>query len=203
MLRFLTAGESHGRALVVIVEGLPAGLPVTVEDDRGRAGPPPARLRPRAPHAVRSGRARRCSAASATAARSARRSPSRSATASGPKIRQVAEGDVAARRGRSDQGAADPAPARPRRPRRHAEVRLRRRPRRARAGLRPRDGGPGRRRRAGQGAAAPSSASRSSRHVIQIGAVRAEGRRSPDARPTSRPSTSRRCAASTPPPRRR
>jgi chorismate synthase len=32
MLRFLTAGESHGRALVVIVEGLPAGLAVTVED---------------------------------------------------------------------------------------------------------------------------------------------------------------------------
>jgi chorismate synthase len=32
MLRFLTAGESHGRALVLIVEGLPAGLPVTVEE---------------------------------------------------------------------------------------------------------------------------------------------------------------------------
>ncbi len=32
MLRFLTAGESHGRALVVIVEGLPAGLPVEVSD---------------------------------------------------------------------------------------------------------------------------------------------------------------------------
>ncbi len=32
MLRYLTAGESHGRALVVIVEGLPAGLEVTVED---------------------------------------------------------------------------------------------------------------------------------------------------------------------------
>ncbi len=32
MIRFLTAGESHGRALVVIVEGLPAGLPVTVEE---------------------------------------------------------------------------------------------------------------------------------------------------------------------------
>src|SRR5688572_12809759 len=31
MLRYLTAGESHGRALVVIVEGLPAGLPLTVE----------------------------------------------------------------------------------------------------------------------------------------------------------------------------
>jgi chorismate synthase len=35
MLRFLTAGESHGRALVVIVEGLPAGLPVTVEEISG------------------------------------------------------------------------------------------------------------------------------------------------------------------------
>ena len=35
MLRFLTAGESHGRALVVIVEGLPAGLEVTVEDLQG------------------------------------------------------------------------------------------------------------------------------------------------------------------------
>ena len=28
MLRFLTAGESHGQALVVIVEGVPAGLPL-------------------------------------------------------------------------------------------------------------------------------------------------------------------------------
>lgn len=32
MLRYLTAGESHGQALVVIVEGLPAGLTVTAED---------------------------------------------------------------------------------------------------------------------------------------------------------------------------
>lgn len=31
MIRFVTAGESHGRALVAIVEGLPAGLPVDVE----------------------------------------------------------------------------------------------------------------------------------------------------------------------------
>jgi chorismate synthase len=31
MLRFSTAGESHGKALVTIVEGLPAGLPVTAE----------------------------------------------------------------------------------------------------------------------------------------------------------------------------
>jgi len=32
VLRFLTAGESHGKALAVIVEGLPAGLPVRVEE---------------------------------------------------------------------------------------------------------------------------------------------------------------------------
>jgi chorismate synthase len=31
MLRFLTGGESHGKALVVIVEGLPAGLAVNAE----------------------------------------------------------------------------------------------------------------------------------------------------------------------------
>jgi chorismate synthase len=35
MLRFLTAGESHGKALLVIVEGLPAGLPLTVEQIAG------------------------------------------------------------------------------------------------------------------------------------------------------------------------
>jgi chorismate synthase len=32
MFRFTTAGESHGRALVAIVEGLPAGLPVNVAE---------------------------------------------------------------------------------------------------------------------------------------------------------------------------
>ena len=32
MLRYLTAGESHGQALVVIVEGLPSNLPVVVAD---------------------------------------------------------------------------------------------------------------------------------------------------------------------------
>ncbi|HVW35200.1 MAG TPA: chorismate synthase [Acidimicrobiia bacterium] len=31
MLRYLTAGESHGQALVVVVEGLPARLPITIE----------------------------------------------------------------------------------------------------------------------------------------------------------------------------
>jgi len=32
MLKFTTAGESHGRALVAIVEGLPAGLPVNIAE---------------------------------------------------------------------------------------------------------------------------------------------------------------------------
>jgi len=31
VLRYLTAGESHGQALVVVVEGLPARLPITIE----------------------------------------------------------------------------------------------------------------------------------------------------------------------------
>jgi chorismate synthase len=31
-LRFLTAGESHGRALIGILEGIPSGLPVSVKD---------------------------------------------------------------------------------------------------------------------------------------------------------------------------
>jgi len=35
VLRYLTAGESHGKALVVIVEGLPAGLTVTEADVAG------------------------------------------------------------------------------------------------------------------------------------------------------------------------
>lgn len=35
MLRFLTAGESHGRALGVIVEGLPANLPILEADIAG------------------------------------------------------------------------------------------------------------------------------------------------------------------------
>jgi chorismate synthase len=42
MLRFLTAGESHGRGLVAIVEGIPAGLPIDfdriTQDLRRRQG---------------------------------------------------------------------------------------------------------------------------------------------------------------------
>ncbi len=35
MLRFLTAGESHGQGLVVTLEGVPAGLEVTTDDIQG------------------------------------------------------------------------------------------------------------------------------------------------------------------------
>lgn len=35
MLRYLTAGESHGRSLTVVVEGLPAGMPLLVEELEG------------------------------------------------------------------------------------------------------------------------------------------------------------------------
>jgi chorismate synthase len=38
VLRFLTAGESHGRGLVAIVEGLPSGLPLTVEEIQAELG---------------------------------------------------------------------------------------------------------------------------------------------------------------------
>src|SRR3712207_3685403 len=32
MLRFTTAGESHGPALVAVLEGIPAGLPLSADD---------------------------------------------------------------------------------------------------------------------------------------------------------------------------
>ncbi len=32
MLRYLTAGESHGEALIGIIEGMPAGVPITADD---------------------------------------------------------------------------------------------------------------------------------------------------------------------------
>ena len=31
-MRYLTAGESHGPQLTTIIEGLPAGMPITNED---------------------------------------------------------------------------------------------------------------------------------------------------------------------------
>ena len=130
MLRFLTAGESHGQALVVIVEGRPPAC-------RSRSR----RCRPNSlGGASATGGARACGSsrtrspcwrASVTAAPSGRRSPSRSATPSDSE-----SGSRRCRRRPVPRQAADPAPPGPRRPGRNAEVRLRRRPRRARAGQR-------------------------------------------------------------------
>ena len=88
MLRWLTAGESHGPSLVAILEGLPAHVQVTTDDIAGRPGPAPARLRPRRPDEVRAGRGHASSAASGTARPWAARSRSRSATPSGPSGRR-------------------------------------------------------------------------------------------------------------------
>lgn len=38
VLRYLTAGESHGKGLVVVVEGLPAGMPVTAKQLQAELG---------------------------------------------------------------------------------------------------------------------------------------------------------------------
>ena len=137
MLRFLTAGESHGRALVVIVEGMPAGLLVTAEDiQRGLArrrlgfgrGP---RMRFEADEVIPGGRGPARTDAGVSRGRGDRQH----------RVAQVGDRDVP--RPRPALQGPDPAPAGSRRPRRHAEVRARRCPGRARAGLGPRDGGPG------------------------------------------------------------
>ena len=193
MLRFLTAGESHGRALVVIVEGMPAGLLVTEEDiQRGLArrrlgfgrGP---RMRFEADEVSLVGGIRHGRTLGSP-------SPSRSPTPSGPSGRRRCRPPRAALQG------ADPAPARPRRPGRHAQVRARRRPRRARAGLGPRDGGPGGRRHPGQAAAGQIGVDVLS-HVVQLGPERAELGHPAHASRTSSRSTTPRCAAPTPRPR--
>ena len=36
--RFLTAGESHGEALTAVIDGTPAGLPLTESDVNGDLG---------------------------------------------------------------------------------------------------------------------------------------------------------------------
>ncbi len=155
MLRFLTAGESHGKALVVVVEGLPAGLPVEASDIReelarrrlgyGR-GP---RMRFEADEITLVGGIRHGRTLGSPVAIEI-------ANSEWPKWTEEMSPDPGAPAKR-----ADPAPAGPRRPARDAQVRLRRRPRRARARLGPGDGRPGGGGDAGQAAAAASSGCRS------------------------------------------
>ncbi len=58
MLRWLTAGESHGRALVAICEGIPAGVEITTDDIAAALARRRAGVRPGRPDEVRAGRGR-------------------------------------------------------------------------------------------------------------------------------------------------
>ena len=183
MLRWLTAGESHGPALVADPRGAAGRRRGHHRRRRRRPRPAPARLRPRRADELRAGRGRRSSAASGTGrTHRAARSPSQVGNTEWPKWEQVmsadpVDPDVLA--GPGPQRPADPPAARPRRPRRHAEVRLRRRPAGPRAGQRARDRGPGRARRGGPGVPrARRPASRCVSHVVELGAVRGARRAS-------------------------
>ena len=87
MLRWLTAGESHGQQLTAILEGLPAGVEVQTADST--ASWPAAGSATAAARGCPSSRTRsRSPAACGTGAPRAARSPSRSATPSGPSGRR-------------------------------------------------------------------------------------------------------------------
>ena len=164
MLRFLTAGESHGRALVVILEGMPAGLSHRSRRDHARAAPPAGRLRPRPPHGDRvrlaprscpaCGRARRIGGPIAMLDRE-------------PGLGELAAHDAGDRRaaepdaGGAPARAGDAAAPGPRRSGRRRQVRAQRHPRHPRARQRARDRGARRGRRHRPPAARRMSASAS------------------------------------------
>ena len=155
MLRFLTAGESHGQGLVAVLEGMPAGLPldldaITNQLRRRQGGYGRGRRM-----AIESDRAEILSGVRrgrTTGAPIALLIPQQG-------LGELAEDD--ARRGRDARGrdrrqsrAGHAAAARPRRSRRRAQVRPRRHSRRARARQRARD----RRARRARGDCAPAAA---------------------------------------------
>ena len=210
MLRWLTAGESHGPALVATIDGLPAGVEVTTADvaaalARRRLGyGRGARMKFEQDeveflggvrHGLHPGVAGRHPGRQLRVAEVADRDeprPGRRRRAGRGRRRQRREGD-------RPQPAAHPAAPGARRPRRHAEVRVRRRPAGARAGLGPRDRGPGRARRGGR--PVPPAGLRHPAGVAHRGDRRGRASpRTPRCRPptTSRRSTPTRCARSTP-----
>ena len=119
MLRWLTAGESHGPALVAILEGLPAGRAGHHRRHRDRPGATPARLRPRGADEVRAGRGHRPRRRPARPDPRRRRSPIQVGNTEWPKW-ETGDGRRPGRPGRArrpgPQRAADPSPARARRP---------------------------------------------------------------------------------------
>ena len=172
MVRFLTAGESHGRALVVILEGIPAGLPIDLDSvtrdlNRRQGGYGRGRRM-----AIESDRA---DILSGVRARRDDRRPDRHAHRE-PRLGELAADDVhraragAGRDGRQSR-AGDAAAARSCRSGRCRQVRARRRARHPRAGQRPRDRGAGRRRRRSPGSCCAAAGIRITSHVFSIGSV--------------------------------
>src|SRR5271169_5137313 len=142
MFRWLTAGESHGRALVAICEGVPSGVRITTDDlaaalARRRAG---------------YGRGARMSFEQDEVELTA-----------GVRHGRTLGGPVAIRIANTEWPkweavmSADPAAPRARRPGRHAEVRPYRRPARLGAGQRAGNRRPGRPRRGGPPPAQPGA----------------------------------------------
>ena len=197
VLRWLTAGESHGPALVAILEGVPAGVEVTSADDR-RASWPAAASATAGARGCRSSRTRSRSSAAlrhGLHAGQPGRDPGRQ-----HRVAQVADGDGGRpgrpRRARraGPQRAADPAPPGPRRPGRHAEVRRTPTPGRSWSGPAPGRPPPG-------SPSAPSPRRCCSQalgieivsHVVELGQRR--GQAGPAARPRGRRAHRRRPAA--------
>ena len=214
MLRWLTAGESHGPALVAMIEGLPAGVQVTTSDvaaalARRRLGyGRGARMKFEQDEVEFLGGLRHgLTLGSPVAIRIGNTEWPKWETVMSPdpvaEAALAASDDVNAEKEIARNRPLTRPAARARRPRRHAEVRLRRRPPHPRARLRPRDRGPG---GAGRGRRARSSsrptASASSRTPSSIGTAGVPARTPSCRRPTtSSGSTPTRCAASTPPAR--
>ena len=116
MLRYLNAGESHGPALVAVVEAAPAGVPPDLGGDRPRAVPPASSATGAASACASRRTGWRCSGGCATAAPSGKPLAVRIANSEWPKWTEVLSPDPVAdpeawpdRQGRP----ADPAAARP------------------------------------------------------------------------------------------
>ncbi len=176
VLRWTTAGESHGRALVAVLEGMVAGVSLTSEEiadqlARRRLGyGRGARMKfERDQVTMLAGVRHGVTLGGPIAIEIGNTEWPKWETVMAPDPVDAAELEGGAQR------AAHPAAARPRRLRRHAQVWLRRRPPGARAGQRPRDRGPrrGRHRRPAVPAAGPWCRGTVARHLDRrIGALR-------------------------------
>ena len=175
MLRWLTAGESHGPALVAILEGLPAHVPVTTADlaealARRRLGVGRgARMKFEADEVTILGGVRHGKTQGGPVA-------IQIGNTEWPKWQSVMSADPVAEEVLAGQARnaplTRPRPG-PRRPGRHAEVRLRRSPAHSGAGQRPGDRRPGRPRPGGRSFLAEALGARVLSHVVELGTVAA------------------------------